>query len=161
MSQSETDDKNIPADADPNNAVSDIDNALELDEVEVETLQDEQKDSSKKLHVIEEISDLLSKDNILIVVDNYKADSEEKEIAIEFAISHVLFIEQIVINDNEKGIIRTDVEIRDLVAHTNILLKNENEYIFTAMVVHSPSHYKNIRENMLKKKDSEEKSIDS
>ncbi|MBN2039586.1 MAG: hypothetical protein JW864_06070 [Spirochaetes bacterium] len=131
-----------------------IDDDLDLDLVDagIDEKHDGKNKTPEKLHIIEEITDLLSNEKIANAVENFKADTEEKEIAVEFAKSHVLFIENLVDNDNKKGISRSEVEIRDVVSNANIMLKNKDEYLFSTMVFHSPLHYKSMVNTLLAKK---------
>ena len=106
---------------------------------------DDQEINPEALAVTEEITELLGNEDIITAVKKFKADSEEKEIAVEFANSHIQFLNQIVESDFKKGIERTDVEIRDLLSNVNAMLNKKDKYLFTTMVTHSPSHYKNIQ----------------
>ena len=153
--------KDASKEANMDKPASDTSNdSLELDEVEIEYTSEKDEDSPENLQIIEEITELLSNEDISTAVKNFKADSEGKEIALEFANSHILFLKEIVESDNKKAIERTDVEIRDLISHVNIMLKNKDEFLFTTMVIHSPSHYKNMQKKLLKKNEEveEEKS---
>lgn len=107
--------------------------------------QDGQRISPEALAVIEEITELFGKEDIVAAVRKFKADSEEKKIAVEFTNSHIQFINQVVESDYKKGIARTDVEIRDMLSHVNAMLRQKDEYLFTNMIMHCPSHYRNIQ----------------
>jgi hypothetical protein len=125
-----------------------------------ENSQDIKKINAEALAVIEEIAELLSKEDIITAVQKFKADSEEKKIAVEFANSHIQLLNQIVESDYKKGIERTDVEIRDMISNLNAMLKKKDEYLFTTIVMHSPSHYRNIQKRFyakIKKEEKEEK----
>ncbi len=105
-----------------------------------------------RMIVAEEAVSLLSSDNITVATNKYKSDTPEKEIALEFANSHYQFMQELVKNDLGRKIGRSDFEIKDLVSHVNVMMKNKDEYIFTTMVIHSPVHYHLIQENILKQK---------
>ncbi len=100
--------------------------------------------------VAEEAVTLLSTDDISKAINTFKADTPEKEIALEFVKSHYQFMQELVKNDLERKLGRTDFEIKDLVAHVNIMMKNKDEYIFTTMVIHSPSHYHLVQQQIIK-----------
>jgi hypothetical protein len=122
--------------------------------------RDDQEINPEALAVTEEITELLGKEDIITAVQKFKADSEQKEIAVEFANSHIQFLNQIVESDYKKGIERTDVEIRDLLSNVNAMLNRRDKYLFTTMVTHSPSHYKNIQKKYypeIKKKEKNDK----
>lgn len=104
-----------------------------------------EKENTQVLLVKEEIHDLLSNEDLVEAVKNFKADTSDKEIALEFANSHILFLNEIVESDYKKGVTRTDVEIRDMVAHVNMMLQKRDVYIFTTMVAHTHSHYRHIQ----------------
>jgi hypothetical protein len=99
----------------------------------------------EKLQIADEIADLLSKDDIIAAIKKFKPDSEEKTIVVEFVNSHIEFLNQIVGSDYKKGINRADVEIRDLISNVNMMLQSKDDYLFTSIVAHSPSHYRNIQ----------------
>jgi len=63
----------------------------------------------------------------------------------------------IIEHDVEKSINRTDFEIRDLISHVNIMMKSKDEYTFNTMVMHSPSHYRNLLQAHLAKVNGTEK----
>ncbi len=110
---------------------------------------DKKAEQSKAL-VMEEVTELLDNDNILKAIKSFETDSDEKKIALEFVNSHIQFLNEIVENDYKKGIVRQNVEIQDLVSHVNMMLRNRDEYIFTTMIVHSPSHYRCVQAEMYK-----------
>ncbi|MFW5769860.1 MAG: hypothetical protein ACOCX9_00345 [Spirochaetota bacterium] len=109
-----------------------------------------------RILVAEEAVSLLSSDNITVAMNIYKSDTPEKEIALEFVNSHYQFMQELVINDLNRKLGRSDFEIKDLVSHVNVMMKNKDEYIFTTMVIHSPVHYHLIQEGILKQKAKEE-----
>ncbi len=109
-----------------------------------------------RILVAEEAVSLLSSDNITVAMNKYKSDTPEKEIALEFVNSHYQFMQELVINDLNRKLGRSDFEIKDLVSHVNVMMKNKDEYIFTTMVIHSPVHYHLIQEGILKQKAKEE-----
>ncbi len=110
-----------------------------------------------KIVVTEEITELLDHEDILKTIKTFKLDSDEKKIAIEFVNSHIQFLKEIVENDYKKNIMRQNVEIQDLISHVNIMLKNRDEYLFTAMIVSSPSHYRCIQTELYKQHESAKK----
>ncbi len=145
-----------------NNGIPDnLDDALDLGEAGKSKF-DSKNISPEKILIIEEISELLSSENITDAVSKFKADSEEKKIALEYSSSHIQFLNELIDNDSKKGITRTDVEIRDMVSHINLLLKSKDEFLFNTIVVNSPSHYKNIQKKYISKakktEDKEKKS---
>jgi len=79
------------------------------------------------------------------------------EHAIEFVKAHYNFIQEIVQNDIKRKIIRSDFEIKDLVAHINALMQNKDEYLFTMIVMHSPKHYQQIQKSLLREINKKEK----
>ena len=103
-----------------------------------------------RMLVAEEAVTLLSSDNISKAINSYKADTPEKEIALEFVNSHYQFMQELVKHDLGRKLGRTDFEIKDLVSHVNIMMKNKDEYIFTTMVIHSPSHYHLVQQQIIK-----------
>ncbi len=109
-----------------------------------------QTDSAPDRSVVsEEAIALLQSDNPLSALKSYNASSSEKEIASEFVNAHIQFMQDVVSNDIQHNVLRSDIEIMDLTAHVNIMLKQKDEAIFKAMVNHSPSHYKSIQKNLL------------
>jgi hypothetical protein len=137
-------DKNIKKNREENIEIDINDNTSDM----VSSGQDP-KLSLEKLLIMEEITELLSSKNIYDSIKMFKADSEEKEIALEFINSHIQFLMGIVENDYRKKIIRSDAEIRDLLSHINLLLRKKDEYLFNTMIVNSPSHYKNVLDKLL------------
>lgn len=121
----------------------------------------EEKENTQVLLVKEEIHDLLSNEDLIEAVKKFKADTSDKEIALEFANSHIQFLNEIVESDYKKGVTRTDVEIRDMVAHVNMMLQKRDAYIFTTMVAHTHFHYRHIQNKFYEniKKDESEKPV--
>jgi hypothetical protein len=117
---------------------------------------DIEKKSPEALAVTEEITELLSKEDIVLAVQKFKADSEEKKIAMEFANSHINFLKQVVESDYNKKIARSDVEIRDMLSHVNSMLMKKDEYLFSTIITHSPSHYRTIQKRFYAKIKKEE-----
>jgi hypothetical protein len=110
----------------------------------------------ERLRVVEEISDLFGNEDIVMAVKKFKTDSEEKKIAVEFANSHIQFLNEIIESDHKKGIARKDVEIRDFISHANVLLQKKDEYLFTTIITHSPAHYRNIQKSYYSQLNKEE-----
>lgn len=118
---------------------------------------DTQEKQPERILVMDEISSILTSDNIVKALANYKANTPEKEYAIEFVKAHYNFIQEIVTNDIQRKIVRSDFEIKDLVAHVNALMQHKDEYIFTTLVVHSPKHYQQVQKAVLQEMNKEEK----
>lgn len=118
---------------------------------------DTQEKQPGRALVIDEVSAILTSDNIVKALANYKADTPEKEHAIEFVKAHYNFIQEIVTNDIQRKIVRSDFEIKDLVSHVNALMQHKDEYIFTTLVVHSPKHYQQVQKAVLQEINKEEK----
>ncbi len=118
---------------------------------------DNQEKQPERILVMDEISSILTSDNIVKALANYKANTPEKEYAIEFVKAHYNFIQEIVTNDIQRKIVRSDFEIKDLVAHVNALMQQKDEYIFTTMVVHSPKHYQQVQKAVLQEMNKDEK----
>lgn len=100
--------------------------------------------------VAEEATEILNNENIINTLKKYKADTKEKEIALEYAKSHIQCIRGLVESDIKNSIYRKDIEIRDIISHLNMMLKKKDEYIFSTMVINSPSHYRTITEDIIK-----------
>ncbi len=128
--------------------LSEHDDVLSLNKDNEGPDNDRRKGSVEKLLVQEQVRELLSNEDIVSAVANFKADSEEQEIALDYANSHIQFLSQIVESDRNKGIVRSDVEIRDLVSHVNIMLKKKDEYLFITIVMYSPSHYREMQRKL-------------
>jgi len=118
---------------------------------------DTQEKQPERILVMDEISSILTSDNIVKALENYKANTSEKEHAIEFVKAHYNFIQEIVTNDIQRKIVRSDFEIKDLVSHVNALMQHKDEYIFTTLVVHSPKHYQQVQKAVLQEMAKEEK----
>lgn len=95
-----------------------------------------------------EVTELLSQKSIVTYLNSYKTETAEKELAVEFVRSYLQFVEEIVTIDNARGLLRSDVELRDLVSHINAMLKSKDESTFSAMVFHCPAHYKSVHESV-------------
>ena len=104
----------------------------------------------KKLIVTDEIMELLNSDNILQAIKSYDADTDEKKTALEFVNSHVQFIKELVDKDKKNNIQRKDIEIKDMLANVNSMLKSRDELIFTSMVLKSTAHYRQIQSELFK-----------
>ncbi len=79
------------------------------------------------------------------------------EIALEFVKSYAHFVQELVEHDLKIKLQRSDIEIRDLISHVNMLMRKKYELTFTAMVYNSPSHYRKILEKILSgEKDNQE-----
>ena len=98
--------------------------------------------------VAEEVVAILSQENIISALKNAAGGSPEKDIAAEFVNSYLDFIKEVVGHDIERGSLRADFEIRDLVAHVNSMMQQKDEYIYTTMVTRCPLHYRNVHENL-------------
>ncbi|MDY6968765.1 MAG: hypothetical protein SVR08_08960 [Spirochaetota bacterium] len=112
------------------------------------------EEETLKLMVTEEASELLTNDNIHEIIKSFTADTEEKEIALEFVMSHVQFLREIIEHDISIGLSRSNIEIQDLISNVNSLLKTKNEYIFSSMIINCPAHYKSMKDYMVKEKDN-------
>lgn len=118
---------------------------------------DMQEKQPERILVMDEIASIVTSDNIVKALANYKADTPEKEHAIEFVKAHYNFIKEIVTNDINRKVVRSDFEIKDLVAHVNALMQHKDEYIFTTLVVHSPKHYQQVQKEVLQEMSKEDK----
>jgi len=98
--------------------------------------------------VTEEAVTLLSQENIISALKNSAGGNPEKDIAAEFVNSYVEFIKEIVGHDIERGSLRSDFEVRDLVAHVNSMMQQKDEYIYTTMVMQCPLHYRAVHKNL-------------
>jgi len=107
----------------------------------------------------DEVIGLLGNDDIETALKKFKADSSEKEIARDFTNSHIQFLYQIVENDYKRGVARNDAEIRDLLSNVNMMLMKKDEYLFTTIIMHCPSHYRLTQKRFYEKmkKDEEKK----
>jgi len=118
---------------------------------------DMQEKQPERILVMDEIASIVTSDNIVKALANYKADTPEKEHAIEFVKAHYNFIKEIVTNDINRKVVRSDFEIKDLVAHVNALMQHKDEYIFTTLVVNSPKHYQQVQKEVLQEMSKEDK----
>jgi hypothetical protein len=98
--------------------------------------------------VAREARALLEQENINAAIRDFKADSEEKKLALEFINGHFQFMQETVENDRKNGLLRKDIEIRDLVSHINMMLKHREEGLFFTLVKMSPAHYKAVNKDM-------------
>jgi hypothetical protein len=130
---------------------------MQTEEISSEESPDTGKKSPEALAITEEISELLGTEDIILALQKFKADSEEKKIAVEFANSHINFLKQVIESDYKKKIVRSDVEIREMLSHVNSMLKKKNEYLFSTIITHSPIHYRNIQKKFYAKIKKEEK----
>jgi hypothetical protein len=85
---------------------------------------------------------LLDKDDILEAAASLKADTSEKEIAVEYVKGYAHFLKDLAEKDKEKMRQRADYEVRELVGHVNVMLKTKQPEVFMKMVLNSPKHYK-------------------
>ncbi|MCU0822548.1 MAG: hypothetical protein MUC95_08760 [Spirochaetes bacterium] len=104
----------------------------------------------KKMIITDEIIELLNSDNISKAIKSYKSDTEEKKTALEFVTSHVQFITELVAKDRQNNLQRMDIEIKDVVANVNSMLRARDELIFTSMVLKCTAHYRQIQSETLK-----------
>lgn len=99
--------------------------------------------------VIEHAIELLNNDDVSVIIDAAGSENAEKQIAVEFVKSYVQFLQELVEHDLSSNLIRTDIEVRDLISHVNIMMKKKYEAPFTAMVLHSALHYRSMRTRLL------------
>ncbi len=118
---------------------------------------DTQEKQPERILVMDEISSIVTSDNIVKALAHYKANTPEKEHALEFVKAHYNFIQEIVTNDIERKIVRSDFEIKDLVSHVNALMQHKDEYMFTTLVIHSPKHYQQVQKAVLQEMAKQEK----
>ena len=110
-------------------------------------IQSEQPSDSSP--VIELAIELLGNSDILSAVNGFKPDTEVKELALEFVKSYSLYVQELVAHDLKIKLSRSDMEIRDLISHVNIMMKKKYELAFNAIVLHSPAHYRSILKSIL------------
>jgi hypothetical protein len=110
-------------------------------------IQNEQTSDSSP--VIDLAVELLGNSDILTAVTNFNSDTNEKELALEFVKSYALYIQELVAHDFNLKLNRSDIEIRDLVSHVNIMMKKKYEPAFNAIALHSPAHYRSIQNSIL------------
>ena len=111
-------------------------------------LQENENIDVKKLIVADEIMELLNNDDISKAMKSYKADTDEKKIALEYVNSHEQFIKELVDMDLKKNIQRKDIEIKDMVANANSMLKARDEIVFTSMILKSAAHYRHMQSEL-------------
>ncbi|HEY1407110.1 MAG TPA: hypothetical protein VF857_10915 [Spirochaetota bacterium] len=85
-------------------------------------------------------------------LSGYKADTPEKEIALEYVNAYVEYVHEIAERDAEKARMRADYEIRELIGHVNAMLKDKQPELFMQMVVTVPHHYKMFFTKLSKEK---------
>ncbi len=105
--------------------------------------------SAVKLEVIDISLELLSSLDIFAALEAFKPVGEAGGIATEFIRSYAQFMQELVDHDIHAKLNRTDIEIRDLISHVNIMMKKKYEIPFTAMAMHSPAHYRNIHKTRI------------
>ncbi|MCX7677973.1 MAG: hypothetical protein N2316_02025 [Spirochaetes bacterium] len=108
-----------------------------------------EKISADESTVINYVEELLAQDDITATNDIAGSENSEKQIALEFIKSYVQFLQELVENDLKNNLIRSDVEIRDLISHVNIMMKKRYETPFIVMVRYSVSHYRNMQSRLL------------
>jgi len=108
-----------------------------------------QDQSAVTLEVIDISLELLSSQDIFAALQTFKSVGEAGEIASEFIRSYAHYIRELVDHDIKAKLIRTDIEIRDLISHVNIMMKKKYETPFTAMAMHSPAHYRTIQNALI------------
>lgn len=114
-----------------------------------------QKNFSNEAVVIDHVVNFLNNNDVSSLMEITEADSAEKQIALEFVKSYVQFLRELVEYDFKKNLIRSDVEIRDLISHVNIMMKKRYEEAFMAMVLQSVSHYRNMQARILAEEQQE------
>lgn len=107
--------------------------------------------------VIEHAIELLNNDDVSAIIDAAGSGSSEKQIAVEFVKSYVQFLQELVEHDLSANLIRTDIEVRDLISHVNIMMKKKYEAPFMAMVLHSAPHYRSMQARLLSGTEDEKK----
>lgn len=105
-----------------------------------------------RLLVAEEAASLLTNKDFFNNIEKFKPDTPEKEIALEFVSSYSQFMLEIVQNDLKKQLVRSDMEVKDLIAHVNMMMKEKDSYIFSSMVLNSAEHYKQGMKHIQKQK---------
>lgn len=148
MKQDKSVKKNSSDNGDTEQDSNENNDTVEMNNSGIDSGSVQEKTLADKLLVQEQLAELLQNDDIILAVANFKADSEEQEIALDYANSHIQFLTQIVESDRNKGVVRSDVEIRDLVSHVNLMLKKKDEYLFTTIVMYSPSHYREMQRKL-------------
>ena len=120
-----------------------------------EIQSERQSDSSP---VIELAIELLGNSDILSAINKFKPDTEVKELALEFVQSYSTYVQELVAHDLNIKLNRSDIEVRDLISHVNIMMKKKYELAFNAIVLHSPAHYRSILNSILESPDDSGKS---
>ncbi len=108
--------------------------------------------------VIEHVIELLNNDDVSTIIEAADSGDSEKQIAIEFVQSYVQFLQELVEHDLSANLIRTDIEVRDLISHVNIMMKKKYEAPFMAMMLHSASHYRSMQAKLLSESNKEKSS---
>ena len=90
---------------------------------------------------VRETLKLLDNENITAAVAAMKADTPEKEIAVEYVSAYAQFIKDIAEIDTKRAAVRADYEVRELVGHVNAMLKKKQSDIFMKMLLMCPKHY--------------------
>ncbi len=108
--------------------------------------------------VITHAIELLNNDDVSTIMDAADSGDSEKQIAVEFVKSYVQFLQELVEHDLAANLIRTDVEVRDLISHVNIMMKKKYEAPFMAMMLHSVSHYRSMQAKLLSDSNKEKSS---
>ena len=106
--------------------------------------------------VTEESIALLKAENIITALKTYNDDTAEKEIASEFVKSFKQFLLELADHDMGNEIKRSNFEIKDLVSHVNMMMKEKDEYLFSVMVMTSHIHYETLQKSLLQKEGEEE-----
>ncbi len=99
--------------------------------------------------VIAHAIELLNNDDVSAILDMKASENSEKHVAVEFVKSYVQFLQELVEHDLRNNLIRTDIEICDLISHVNIMMKNKYEGPFMAMMLHSALHYRSMQTRLL------------
>ncbi len=115
-------------------------------------MAEEKTEEYNRNEISRQVKEILSSDNISAAINAFKTDSSEKETALEFAKSYYQFIKDVAENDLKKKLTRRSIEIKDLVANINAMLKDRDPDIFRIMVQTSPEHYTFIQNKSDSKK---------
>jgi hypothetical protein len=111
--------------------------------------------SINEASVIDHAIELLNNDDVSAILDAATSNDSEKQIALEFVKSYVQFLQELVEHDLSAKLMRSDIEVRDLISHVNIMMKKKYEAPFTAMVFHSAQHYRSMQARILAKPEEE------
>ncbi len=98
--------------------------------------------------VAREVAALLSNESILAALKSYDTGSATKEMAAEYVRSYMQFLNEIVSGDMKRGLQRGDAEIRDLITHVNMMLKERNEDMFVIILHRCPAHYRSVQKSL-------------